>query len=93
MDAQQIRIAKFEKAARLARENMLSFMQWCWWMPPTSPLIIGRHTKAICDRLTKAVQDFHQGKSTYLLVNVPFRHGKSDLDLVRFLRSSSATAT
>ena len=78
-DANQIRIAKFEKAARLARENMLSFMQWCWWMPPTSPFIIGRHTKAICDRLTKAVQDFHQGKSTYLLVNVPFRHGKSDL--------------
>ena len=77
MDAKQVRLAKYELAARMARTNMLSFMQWVWWMPSTSPFIIGRHTRAICDRITQAVNDFRQGKSTYLLIDVPFRHGKA----------------
>ena len=79
MDAEQVRLAKYELAARMARTNMLSFMQWVWWMPSTSPFIIGRHTRAICDRITQAVNDFRHGKSTYLLIDVPFRHGKSDI--------------
>jgi len=79
MNAEQMRLAKLELALRQARTNMLSFMQWVWWMPSTSPFIIGRHTKAICDRLTRAIEDFRNGKSTYLLIDVPFRHGKSDI--------------
>ena len=79
MDSEQVRLAKYELAARMARTNMLSFMQWVWWMPSTSPFIIGRHTRAICDRITQAVNDFRKGKSTYLLIDVPFRHGKSDI--------------
>ncbi len=73
----EMRAALYEMAARNARVDMLAFMQWCWWMPPTMPLIIGRHTKAVCDRITRAVNDFRQGKSTYLLVAIPFRHGKA----------------
>lgn len=73
----ETRAALYEMAARNARVDMLAFMQWCWWMPPTMPLIIGRHTKAVCDRITRAVNDFRQGKSTYLLVAIPFRHGKA----------------
>lgn len=71
--------ARYELAARAARKDLLSFMRWCWWNPPSSPLKVGRHTRAICDRLTKAICDYRKGISTYLLVAVPFRHGKSDI--------------
>lgn len=66
-----------EKARRLAGKDLLTFLQYVWWMP--QPLKIGRHTRAIADRLTRAIEDWRDGKSTFLLVNVPFRHGKSDL--------------
>ena len=76
---EQIRQAKYELAARAARTGLLPFMQWCWWNPPSNPMRIGRHTRAICDRLTRAIEDFRKGISTYLLIAVPFRHGKSDI--------------
>lgn len=79
MNDDQVRLARFELAARAARTGLLPFMQWCWWNPPSSPLKIGRHTRAIADRLTRAVEDFRKGKSTYLIIAVPFRHGKSDI--------------
>lgn len=69
--------ARIELLRRMAQGNLLAFLQYCWWMP--SPLHIGRHTRELCARLTKAVEDFRQGKDTYLIVNMPFRHGKSDL--------------
>lgn len=69
--------AKYEKARRMASTSLLAFMRWCWWMP--QPFVVGRHTRAICERLTRAVEDCRNGKSTYLLIAVPFRHGKSDI--------------
>lgn len=66
-----------EIARRSARTALLSFLRWCWWMP--HPLVVGRHTRAICARLTRANDDWRNGKSTFLLVAVPFRHGKSDI--------------
>lgn len=60
-----------------ARSTLLDFISYCWWNP--FPLKIGRHTRAIADRLTRAVYDLEDGKSTYLIISVPFRHGKSDL--------------
>ena len=70
--------AKAELLRRKAQTDLLAFMAYCWWMP--TPLKIGRHTKAICDRLTKAVDDYiERGKTTYLIVTLPFRHGKSDI--------------
>lgn len=71
------RQALYELARRRARVDLLAFLRWCWWMP--GPLKVGRHTRAICDRLTRAVADWREGRSTYLLVAVPFRHGKSDM--------------
>ena len=68
---------KAEKIRRLAQTDLLAFLIYCWWN--TSPLRIGRHTRAICSRLTRAVDDYLKGKTTYLVVNVPFRHGKSDI--------------
>jgi predicted phage terminase large subunit-like protein len=43
------------------------------------PLVIGRHTRAIADAVTDAVRRFRMGLSTYLDIEVAFRHGKSDI--------------
>ena len=78
--ADEARMFALEEFRRYAKEHMLGFLQWCWWMPPDRrPLRIGRHTRALCERFDRAIEDFKDGKSTYLIVNMPFRHGKSDL--------------
>ena len=71
------RAALIELARRKAKTNLLEFIEACWWMP--HPFVVGRHTREICNRLTKAVDDWRDGKTTYLLIAVPFRHGKSDI--------------
>ena len=77
IDARALALEEFR---RYAAGHMLGFMQWCWWMPPDRrPLKVGRHTRALCERFDRAIEDFKAGKSTYLVVNMPFRHGKSDL--------------
>ena len=78
-DSAEKRKAAIELLRRRARVDLLSFMRWCWWMPSSRPLRVGRHTRTLCDRLTKAVDDWMLGRSTYLMVNMPFRHGKSDI--------------
>jgi len=52
------------------------FKKRVWWMP--QPLLEGIHSAAVGDRLTRAVEDFKQGRSTFLCILEPFRHGKSD---------------
>lgn len=70
--------ARAELLRRRAQVDLLAFLTYCWWMP--SPLRIGRHTRALCARLTKAVDDYLlYGKTTRLIVSMPFRHGKSDI--------------
>ncbi len=69
--------AWIELLRRMAQGDLLAFLQYCWWMP--SPLHVGRHTRELCARLTRAVKDFRRGIDTYLIVTLPFRHGKSDL--------------
>lgn len=77
MNGMKPREALIELARRRARSDLLAFMHWCWWMP--HEFIVGRHTRAICERLTRANEEWREGESTYLLVAVPFRHGKSDI--------------
>lgn len=48
-----------------------------WWMP--GELLVGIHTRTIAERLDQAIDDFMAGKSTFLVIKCPFRHGKSDL--------------
>lgn len=62
---------------RKARRHLLDFTRAVWWNQ--QPLLVGRHTQAIADALTKAADDLLAGLSTFLLIAVPFRHGKSDL--------------
>ena len=44
-----------------------------------SPLIIGTHTRTICNRLDRAIEDYRRGVSTFLVFLVPRQHGKSDI--------------
>lgn len=68
--SKQIRIAN-------AKDNHVDFMSYCW--QKSEPFLQGHHTSKICDRLDRAVDDYRKGKSTFLIISVPFRHGKSDL--------------
>jgi len=43
------------------------------------PFIVGFHTKRICWSIDRAIENFKQGKSTYLMISVHHRSGKSDL--------------
>ena len=54
-------------------------MEYFWQKKKTEPLIVGLHTKEICNRIDRAIYDMDNGKSTYLIITVPFRHGKSDI--------------
>ena len=71
------RRAATELLRRRAREDLLAFMAWTW--QGAGPFLVGRHTRAICARLTRAVADWERGVSTQLVLSVPFRHGKSEI--------------
>ena len=64
-------------ARERARRGMLAFMGRCWNGGARTPFIVGRHTIGICRKLDDAVRRLKQGKSTYMLIRVPVRHGKS----------------
>lgn len=66
-----------ELVRRRAQRDLLTFMQWTWW--GADAFVVGRHTAAICARLTKAAEDLRRGKGTRLVISVPFRHGKSEI--------------
>jgi predicted phage terminase large subunit-like protein len=63
--------------AELARRHHLDFMKLVW--AKYDPFVVGHHTVEICKRLDQAVADYRDGKSTFLVITVPFRHGKSDI--------------
>lgn len=61
----------------MARRHHLEFVIHTW--SRIEPYIVGRHTRIICDRIDKAIADYREGKSTFLAISVPFRHGKSEI--------------
>lgn len=65
-----------EVTAERDRRDFRRFKRRVWWMP--QPLLEGPHSPALGDRLTRAIRDFKAGRSTFLTVKMPFRHGKSD---------------
>lgn len=65
------------KSKVLARFRLLSFIQAM--RPSDRPLSIGRHISEITKRLDRAVSDYQRGQSTYLIVTVPYRHGKTEI--------------
>jgi predicted phage terminase large subunit-like protein len=55
----------------------LDFVRSVW--NHSEPFVVGRHTRVICDRIDRAITEYREGRSTFLVVTVPFRHGKSEL--------------
>ncbi len=68
--------------AEQCRRHHIEFMQQTWQRP--DPFIIGQHTRAICEKIDWAIQRFREGVSSFIIVMVPIRHGKSDM-LSRYL--------
>lgn len=68
--SQQVKVEK-------ARRHQLDFMRFCW--QKTTPFLIGQHTRAICEEIDQAIEQYRNGESTFLIIKVPFRHGKSDI--------------
>lgn len=63
----------------LAQECFLDFVQYIF-KSEGKTFIVGRHTKEICAKIDVALKLlFEDGISSYLLLTVPFRHGKSEL--------------
>lgn len=65
-----------------AQLNHLKFMQYCWQQ--TLPFQVGLHTWLVCHEIDKAFANYRAGKSTNLIVLLPFRSGKSFIT-TRFL--------
>lgn len=66
----------------IAKKSHLRFMQYCW--QKSEQLKVGIHTKEICRLIDNAIEDLRNDKSTFLLIKVHFRAGKSDI-ISRFL--------
>lgn len=58
-----------------SRRYHYEFIQRLW--VASEPFMHSFHMKAICERIDGAIEDFKNRKSTFLLIKVPFRHGKS----------------
>ena len=63
--------------AEISKRSHLEFIKRHWML--NDNFIVGHHTRIICERLDKAIEDFKHGKDTFLIIKVPFRHGKSDM--------------
>lgn len=79
-----LQIANKEEVRKLkARYSHLEFMSYTW-QNTSEQFCTGLHTREICRLIDNAIEDFRNGKSTFLVVKVPFRHGKSQM-LSRYL--------
>lgn len=60
------------------RYSHLAFIKHCW-QKTDEKYAVGRHTRTICHLIDTAIEDFKKGKSTYLVVKVHPRAGKSEI--------------
>jgi len=65
-----------------ARCRHLRFMEYCWQRH--KDFKIGVHTEAICNEIDTAFQNYRNGVSTFLIILVCHRQGKSEI-VSRFL--------
>jgi len=61
----------------LARREHLDFIKHCWTR--SDPFIVGEHTQKICQIFDGAMARYRHGISSYYIIEVPPRHGKSDI--------------
>jgi predicted phage terminase large subunit-like protein len=60
-----------------ARHSHLYFMKYVWQRQ--DPMLVGIHTRGICDAIDRAFKRFREGKSTFLITLCCFRQGKSEI--------------
>jgi len=70
-----------EKVFSKAKDKFKSFMNA---FPPNKNYLWGKHTHIICNELQEAYDRYKQGKSSYVMINIAPRHGKTDLCSRRF---------
>ncbi len=68
-----------EDEKEISRKSHIEFMYHCWQKGQNDPLIEGFHTLKICEAVDEAFESFRAGESTFFLVNIHFRSGKSDM--------------
>jgi predicted phage terminase large subunit-like protein len=69
----------FESLQRsLARKSHLEFMEYTW-MERALPFYKGIHTHEICKEVDYAFSEFRAGRSYFGIIEVCFRHGKSQI--------------
>lgn len=61
-----------------SRYSHLAFIKHCW-QKQDEPYVVGRHTRTICHLIDTAIEDLKHGKSTYLVIKVHPRAGKSEI--------------
>jgi predicted phage terminase large subunit-like protein len=61
-----------------ARKHHLDFIKYTW-NNPSEEYIIGYHTKVICSKIDEAIEKYSRGISSFIVITVPFRHGKSEI--------------
>jgi predicted phage terminase large subunit-like protein len=66
-----------EEARDTARLSHLAFMDYAWMKK--EPFLHGFHTRRICAEIDRAIERFRRGESTYILIAVHPRSGKTDL--------------
>jgi predicted phage terminase large subunit-like protein len=72
-------IAQKKRLRKLyAVERHLNFMTYTW-QNETEDFVVGYHTRIICASIDDAIRNFQNGISTFLRIDVPFRHGKSEI--------------
>jgi len=59
-----------------AKNKHLNFIDYMW-SNPSEPFMIGRHTRIICEKIDYAIERLKKNHSTFLIIIVPFRHGKA----------------
>ena len=59
-----------------ARAKHLNFIDYMW-NNPSEPFMIGRHTRIICQKIDEAIERLKKNHSTFLVMAIPFRHGKA----------------
>jgi predicted phage terminase large subunit-like protein len=77
MDDSMLAAAINEARSRRARKGHLDFMDHAW--AKKEPFQKGFHTRRICAEIDLAIERFRRGESTYILIAVHPRSGKTDL--------------
>lgn len=61
----------------LIRRSLYLFIKKTWYKK--EPFIQGWHIKDICDKIDNCIEKYKQGESSYLILTMPPRHGKSHI--------------